>query len=355
MDDALPDGYNFEDGQDVAQSAADAQALGTELDADGIAAEACAVIRAATEASSSTSKRKRKRRGEGETLDVPCNDLQLLEETTDLVRSMHASSSAGIALTDAEIDEEALLMLIRKKNESRAATARAQEDELDAVVHAAAARSAGAQSKYKCFENDAAFLEELTADPETESEIQSDASLGETGVPSENVATARAARALRKTVAKWEAAVTLTMQSFVDREQRMQRGPGHNDEVSLLVTIPAESRLSLDQASAEGQDDVDSFEIVCVKWSDPSKRQGRIVRIDKQYRIVYAAPHLFGAAIPSLAFGLSQHEDLVHATGAQSRKYKGGMRDALPDLVQRFLLLARMVCAYANEASWLVA
>ncbi|CAE7562245.1 unnamed protein product [Symbiodinium sp. CCMP2592] len=354
-DGAIPDGYTFGDGEDIAESKSHADALEQELDVAATAAEACETIRQAAPSASDGTK-KRKRHVPEETKQIRCDDLQLLDDAAELVRSMHTSSSSGIALTQEEIEEEALLMLIRKQNEkSAASSARGQDDELDVLVHASTARrsTASGRRKSRCFEDDEAFLQQLLPEPATESDAGSEASAADSGVVSAGLADARESRANRKAVETWEASVSSTLQSFADRDQRLARGAGHNDEVSLLVTIPKDTRPAPAVAfteSGEGEDDdCEAFEVICVKWTDPSRRLGRTVRLDAKNRVVYAPPHLFGAAVPVHEFPLGRHEDLVHASGAQSRKYKGGMRDELPPEVQRLLLLTRMICSYANE------
>ena len=135
--------------------------------------------------------------------------------------------------------------------------------------------------------------------------------------------TAPTAAPVPAAVRRWEMSVVATLNSLIDRSSRCARGIGYNDEVSLLVSLPPDLRP---WNASPGDDEQGALELVCVKWTDVAKREGRQVRIDPQNRVVFAPSHMFGTAVPSQTFPLDSFADLLHASGAQSRRYKNQFR-----------------------------
>ena len=292
------------------------------------------------------------------------------------VRVAHASSN--IALTAAELEEEALLLLIREQLESRSkskATSRVKEKQPFASVGASSRRpgassaQAQARSKYKCFQDDGLFLQSLLQE---DAEGKDDAGPPEcddddhaasvnarelasqpSGDAAEQVRSKQhkpAVPALKvpRSIKVWRRNICSSLASILDRFHRCQKGIGYNEEVSLLVTLPRELQAEDCDTLVNGEDD-QSLELVCVVWTDVQKREGRPTRIDSMNRVVWAPSHLFGKQVPSQHYPLTKYADILHASGAQSRKVKSTLRDSLPEAVTRFMALVRLICSYANH------
>ena len=360
--DLLGSGYGF--GEDVAESVAVSAALDTELGTSVVETSNTKLIQQAVS-----------RQGNDAAETGPCNDIGLIEEAMELVKAMHANSN--IVLTDAELEEEAVLLVIRqaqdKKNEqkeksetrragkrkrgatvaSQAGQGTAEVDETEQLLARRASDKNQPANIYKCLENDAVFLgqilgEEADSDPEADAEDKTAAN-DAAGPAANDCKISRAKHSLPKSFLSWEKSLVSTLDSWLDRARRCALGIGHQDEVSFLVSVPVEWRpLGMRDARDEAEGD-SALELICVRWTDVRKREGRQARVDSQNRVVYAPSHVFGTAVASQSFSRDMYSDVLHACGAQSRRYKGGLRDTLPPAVVRFLAFARLLCSYANR------
>ncbi|CAE7717143.1 unnamed protein product [Symbiodinium sp. CCMP2456] len=358
--DLLNSGYGF--AEDVENSNAEAAKMDEELGTELIEAEKAARIRKAV---SGKKKPGAQLSGTAPSTGLQCTDVSLLDEAVQLVENMHSHHS----LSRDELEEEAVLMLVRAAQAKPPASGQADEMQQLLVTTPERKRS---QQQYACFEDDQSFLQHILgsgdqdaedadaygSDPEEAgaSVAQPVAALAVTseGASSPVKVEAAAECQLKKTkraAALWAKSFSATLGSILDRSRRMQLGLGHNEEVSLLATRPCDmlaQAFSADGADTYGQDS--ALEIVCVKWTDPVRREGRTVRIDAKSRVVWAPAQLFGKAVPTQSFPMDEYTDLLHASGAQSRRYKGNCRDGFPEHVIRFVAFCRLICSYANQA-----
>ena len=362
--DLLNCGYGF--AEDVENSNAEAAKMDEELGTKLIEADKAARIRKAVcgkkkpDAQSSAT---------APSIGLQCTDVSLLDEAVQLVENMHSHH----ALSRDELEEEAVLMLVRAAQaKATKPPALGQADEMQQLLVTTPERKCN-QQQYACFDDDQSFLQRIlsSGDPDAEdagasgsepeeadaSMAQSVTVLAVTSEVSSNPVKVEAApeqRQLKKTqraATLWAKSFSATLASILDRSRRMQLGLGHNDEVSLLATRPRDmlaQAFSADGASTYGQDS--AIEIVCVKWTDPVRREGRTVRIDAKTRVVWAPAQLFGRPVPTQSFPMDEFTDLLHASGAQSRRYRGSCRDSFPEHVIRFVAFCRLICSYANQA-----
>ena len=352
----LNTGYGF--GEDVQNSTAEALDLDAELGASLIEAKTSSEIRAAMEGPKSSQQTR-------------CDDLGLIEEAVSLVRQTHAD--AGNVLTPDEIEEEAVLLIIRQLEKEKTSKTRASAQAASASASASSStaprqpppadeasdmlqrsRAPRHRQKYKCFENDDTFLLEVLPQAEQQNDSDSEEMVAEAPPDAAHHGRERSKTRAAKAADRWTAAMVATLHSILDRHRRCQKGAGFQDEVSLLVTTPNDATGTLSQAlgaDTNTDDSSDSLEVVCVRWTDPSMRMGRCTRIDSRNRVVWSPPFLFGREVPAQHFAHSRFSDLLHASGAQSRKFKSSCRDAFPEIVQRFLAFSRLAISYANHVS----
>ena len=356
----LLSGYEF--GNEVEESVQDAAGLDEELGTHHVQAGNARAIQKVVS--------KGRSKGSGDQPPagpVDVKDVGLLDDAVALVRSMHGMSS----LTDAELEEEALLMVIRQIDENKKANQRKNKaagsnmpDEVQLLIEPDRSGTRAEQSnRYKCFQSDGQFLQEILAEgadahvdedldaSETLEAPDAGASLEGDGAGSAST-TMPSARRPPKVFVVWLKAATATLNCLDDRFERCGRGAGFQEEISVLASLPQDLRRP-HPASAATADDASTcaLEIVCVKWT--KKRQGRPVRIDAGNRLVWAPTKLFGSEVQTEAFPTEYYDDLLHASGAQSRRYKGNLRDAFPEAVARFLAFSRLICSLANHEPWL--
>ena len=362
--DLLNAGYGF--AEDVDNSNAEAAKMDEELGTELIEAEKTARIRKAV---CGKKKPGMQSSGTAPSTDLQCTDVSLLDEAVQLVQNMHSHH----VLSRDELEEEAVLMLVRAAQAKPPASG--QADEVQQLLVTTPERKRN-QQQYACFEDDQSFLQNIlgSGDPDAEDAgaSGSDPEEADAGMPQPvpvlavtsegasssvkvEAATGRQIKKTQRTATLWAKSFSATLASILDRSRRMQLGLGHNEEVSLLATRPRDmlaQAFSADGANTDGQDA--ALEILCVKWTDPVKREGRTVRIDAKNRVVWAPAQLFGKAVPTQSFSLDEYTDLLHASGAQSRRYRGNCRDAFPEHVVRFVAFCRLICSYANQAPWSV-
>ena len=346
-------GYAFTD--DVQDSGESAFQLDEELGTQQVTTAHVQQIKSAVKNAASRRQSKASGgRGQQAATSTPFyNDIGLVAETAAVIRETHAGrEAAALSLTDVELEQEALLMIIRDRlsNPGEAAGTGASGSD----VQAAASRRATKVDEYKCFEDDGRFLASLLAMSDEEDEQEaSNASAAPAAVA------AGVSDRLPAILPAWEHAICLSLKSIQDRYRRCNLGAGYNNEVSLLVSLPPAARTmqvqmqaSQDASSVQNAEPSSGFEVVCVIWTDARQRHARTTRIDTQQRVVYSPSHVFGKPQKSLCFPVHEFYDLLHASGAQSRKFKGALRDPLPNDVTRFLMIARLVCSYANNVTW---
>ena len=284
---------------------------------------------------------------------------KIIDQVVNHLRETHGES---VVLTHEELEEEAVLLLIRKLNQGAS---------YDEVVDDLACKIVAEQSE---FEPDP----KSSRNPPSSSQSSQ---VGQTGIPAgakvvradeqalirpfvfedSDVGTSAASSAasgeldstddgdeinrgdaedrLPRFVGKWHAAFRSTAEALLYRADRNQLPLGHDDEVSLLLTL-------------HGTDACDGFQLVFVKWVDAAKRTGRSVRIDRNFRVVYSPPVLFGKPVPEQSFPPNVYDCLINACAASSRKQKGTsgiLRQQLPSQVIRFARFVGLHCAWTRR------
>ncbi len=145
----------------------------------------------------------------------------------------------------------------------------------------------------------------------------------------------------QKSFQQWKESVLATLQSLTDAHSRNHGHIGANDEVSFLVAKPS------------NREDASGRVVFLVRWTNPSEREGRRVRLDPQNRIVWSPAVLFGKTVASTCYDPAEYDCLVSACGAKSIRGKDHLRDKLPDTMVRFLQFLKLLVAFANQETLL--
>ena len=299
--------------------------------------------------------------------------VDVLDEAVAKVQEIYGKSN--IVLTPDELEEEALLLVIREINAGKTGAESGEPQTKKAAKTAVSesiwqggrkqkgktgpATTTAAKKDYQCLQDDEMFLQRLLADQwkdcgDDEDDNEEATAKAGVSVPAEAASSSSSFTAPRA-YEQWKKATTNTLESLVDRLRRCRLGIAHNDEVSFLVSLPVEFQQGgiYDEAD-ERADGNSSFELICIRWTDARNRLGRSCRLDSQDRVVWAPGTMFGAAVKSEHWPANKFSDLIHATGAQSRKYKGSLRDGFNETVKRFLAFTRLLMRYANsDDSWM--
>lgn len=160
-------GYAFD--EDVVDSEKTGRAFDEELGSDVIASRDCATIKLATTTPASSASA----RGSGV-------NLSLLDHVASDIKEQNGAKESAIALTEAELEEEALLTVIRMRMQgalssgSMPSCSEADEPMLAAVQRAAKDARSTKSGGYKCFESDNRFLEELLQDEDSDQQSESE-------------------------------------------------------------------------------------------------------------------------------------------------------------------------------------
>ena len=291
-----------------------------------------------------------------------------LEAAADYVRNLHGDS----VLTESELEEEALLLLVRNfeietdttvKNILDDDDRRSKKNYLLDVVGDMAALGSDSSDSDSDSDGDGLEFEIPTSDKlitvstgatmaggGDDAEDQrfgsgsvasgSGAIAGSSGsstvVPKQQVSMKE--QKLQKLLAKlreryqtYEASILDFLSSVADIKKRNQKPVGENGEISFLHRF------------VDGQ-----HELFAVSWANADLRQGRPTRIDSKQRVVYTPTAVFGQTIPVEDY--SACDVLVTAAGASNRRYAGNLRDELPGSVVRFLLSCKMIVRLLNKA-----
>ncbi|CAE7824385.1 unnamed protein product [Symbiodinium sp. CCMP2456] len=303
---------------------------------------------------------------------VDAVQADVLDEAVAKVQEIYGKSN--IVLTPDELEEEALLLVIRELNAGKTGAESSEAQPKKAAKTAVAdslwqggrkqkgkkgpATAKAAKKDHQCLEDDEMFLQRLLADQWKDDDDNEDqheeGKMARAGVLAD-AASSSSSFAPPRAYEQWKKATTKTLESLVDRLSRCRLGIAHNDEVSFLVSLPAELQQgSILEEADEHAGGGNSLELVCVRWTDAGNRLGRSCRLDSQDRVVWAPATMFGVAVISEHWPANRFSDLIHATGAQSRKYRGSLRDGFPEPVKRFLAFARLLMRYANgDDSWM--
>ena len=323
-----------------------------------------------------------------------CADIDVLEQAVELVRRSHAKAEF---MTQSELEEEAILLLIsevgrqqeKAKKDPPSKTTKQQTQKVpggekasgstgavsnpkasadDNEVLAILKRSEEDKQKHdsevkrKCFEDHQVLIQALVADAEKQERAEEDgeespfaffhAPFADSSRPSRPP---KPHSSFEAALALWQGAAIKTLDAFVDCQARATLPLGHNNEIAVLMSLPPDARRldhSHTKDAGSGSDAFDYFDCICVHWVDVNAREGRIVRLDANNRVIYSPPNLFGKKVPSIQFPSEKFCDLIPAAGAQNRRQKGtagALRDSLPDPVIRLLAFMNLFCRFANK------
>ena len=257
-----------------------------------------------------------------------------------------------VGLTGADLEEEALLILIRREHE---AVSRGGGD----------GRRTDMSGSLSC-QNTAVLLQqfqqqlELVLDSSTDDNDKDDdadsddhdthdvktgngngdnsAVAGATGASSGSKKRRIQSNVVIRVIKLWLEHVAKTLHAVVDSHERATSRDISNDgEISIVITKPSVSN----QTKA-----IESF---FVRWHNPEEFEGRVVRVDEQNRVVWSPSTLFGKPIPTQIFGPTGYDILVSAAGAKCLKQKGSGRDIFPPTIVRFVHLINMLAISWNE------
>ncbi|CAE7458813.1 unnamed protein product [Symbiodinium sp. CCMP2592] len=216
---------------------------------------------------------------------------KIIDQVVNHLRETHGES---VVLTHEELEEEAVLLLIRQFNQGAsydeviddlARKFVAEQSESEAVPGSIRNPQANSQASQASRSGNppgrVAFVFD-DSDVCTSAASASSVASGELGSTDEGEANGGTAQdRLPRFVAKWHAEFRRTAEALAYRADRNELPLGHNDEVSLLLSL-------------QSREECDGFQLFFVKWVDAATRTGRSVRIDKNFRVVYSPPVLFG-------------------------------------------------------------
>ena len=295
------------------------------------------------------------------------NMLRALEHAKELVKANNndrGGSAVKVALTGAELEEEALLLLVRTRQEVASQSQSMPPPKLqpnrDNILAPGKAKAPARPARETKFERS-----------QTDWDSVADCLGREAGVAQDDMESASdedpiavapgmsAVKSIAKTVGvgasgsswegqaesarrQWSAAVSQTWAAIKDARTRCLEDIGFNDELSLLARKPR-------GVPAGGGKPEQPGELLFVKWVDVTERVGRLVRVDSDNRVVYCPASMFGRPVPTHVFMHDEYDYLVHAVGASSRKHKRWLRDELPSAVVRFRAFAQVLMTYANQ------
>ena len=250
-------------------------------------------------------------------------------------------------MTEPEVEEEALLLLVRNYQQG---SDNLGDKQVANILQSTSSSSKGARvildvapdlESLKQAEN------EEDEDSESGDEGQdvaaaargSDALLREASASTDSAAALAAppltlSPNLARGLSSWQESAQQALASIRDWHERSSHEVGYNDEISFLYVRNESAKLA-------------AHELFAVLWVDAAKLHGRRVRIDGQNRVVYAPAILFGKKVQPEQF--QADNVLITHAGACSRRYAGTLRDTLPPLVVRFLRVAKLMMPYLNK------
>ena len=312
--------------------------------------------------------------GKDKQASAQSNMLRALEHAKELVKANNndrGGSAVKVALTGAELEEEALLLLVRTRQEVASQSQsmpppklQPGRDNILATGKAKAPERPARETKFERSQTDWDSVADCLGREAGVAQDDMESASDEDPIAVGAVApgTSAAVRSIANTVGvgasgssregqaesarrQWSAAMAQTWEAIKDARTRCLEDIGFNDELSLLARKPR-------GVPAGGGKPEQPGELLFVKWVDVTETVGRLVRIDSDNRVVYCPASMFGRIVPTHVFMHDEHDYLVHAVGASSRKYKrqhGWLRDELPSAVVRFRAFAQVLMTYANQ------
>ena len=263
-----------------------------------------------------------------------------------------ACSSDRVGLTEDEVEEEAFLFLVREPTGLTQPDVSKEREGVQSDVSKTLLESLEQFEAATSSESEAAGDDDSDSDANANplSQPSKRAKKSVTGETGETQRRKQLVR-LEKLTKLWVDNCSKTLLAILDASSRCQVPLGQADELSLVAHVPRPPLLR-NTGFPSDYDEVDCssvIELLFVKWVNPSEQEGRTVRVVDS-RVVYAPAMMFGKPVPTKLFTAPDHQVLINCVGAASRRQKGHLRDALPDLVQRFFLFAGMSATYANKA-----
>ena len=266
-----------------------------------------------------------------------------------------ACSSDRVGLTEDEVEEEAFLFLVRDPTGlTQPAVAKEREgvqsDVSKTLLESLEQFEAATSSESEAAGDDDSDSD-ANANPLSQPSKRAKKSVDTTEKTGETKRRKQQLVRLEKLTKLWVNNCSKTLQAILDAASRCQLPLGQGDELSLVARVPRPTLFSKVGFPSD-YDEVDCssvIELLFVKWVNPIEQEGRTVRVVDS-RVVYAPAMMFGKPVPTNLFTGPDHQVLINCVGACSRRQKGTLRDALPDLVQRFFLFAGMSATYANKA-----
>ena len=319
----LEAGYGF--GGDEDESLEQASKLMDELDDSDIASRTSSAIAA----------------GVGTDLAAGQSTGQIrraLERAKDVLRASNSNGSdVNVALTGEELEEEALLLLVKSQQQVSSQGATSSSVATPKSRETAFVRNqTDWTSVAACLEQEAGADDDLQSDDASSNDAGS-APAAQQGLAASSLVGGGETPAQAPAAAvRWVASMQVAVEALLNAGKGSL---GQNDELAMMVRRPA-------GIGKPG-------ELLFVKWVDVADRIGRLVRIDKQNRVVYCPAVMFGKAVPTQVFAADGYDCLVKAVGAASRKFRGAagcLRDELPPAVLRMRTMTQVLLTYVNKA-----
>ena len=290
---------------------------------------------------------------------VNSKELGKLQKAKDAVFGDLGEASVG--LTGAQLEEEALLILIREKNKetggasdevnvsnrghgcnissSIQSTANLlAEFELDSSE--SSSDETGDMSQHVGHGGAYAMMDSTVPVSTQHSELE-DVSTVEgqsTGTVSIELDKTKKRKlqtnVVNKVLKLWVEHTTRTLAGIRDAQQRSRATCISTDgEVSIVVSKPGGSAV----------------ECFFVRWTNSDEMEGRTVRVDQRNRVVWSPSTLFGKPIPTRVLDPVAFDILVTASGAKCLKMRDERRDSLPDAMIRFVQFTRVLAMMFNK------
>ena len=302
--------------------------------------------------------------------------LTALQQVKDDMFGAQGETSVG--LTGADLEEEALLVLVRRHNQNNAThdAGSGKRGKQDKGVHETSSKSISTSTANLLAEFEQFELESSSDDSEADNSDKpdeennnnskfniSDANSGlhgspgeaedvggNTKTPAENSGNPEKMKKRKiqvnivlKLMKLWASNVTNTVVAVMDAHTRnTTQGISSDGEVSIVLSKPA-------NVAGPGSSESSAVEPLFVRWHNPDEFEGRVVRIDQHHRVVWSPSTLFGKPIPTRVFDSSSFDILVTAVGAKCVKISGSGRDILPPTMVRFIQFVNMVGISWNE------
>ena len=208
------------------------------------------------------------------------SELARSQQVVDAVVAELASKQSGsVVMTREELEEEAVLMLVRNFNQEGGAFDR---DIVETVE--------GAESKHGVTSGGGGGAIFSASESEGESSL-SDEPLGEVTheAPDDDskVIVQPSLTHLPKFLLQWKQNYSDTVSALLDYHQRLSLPLGHQDEISLLMSRPS-NQDTADRDDCDDDDHPKTHQLLFVRWQDTNARTGRPVRIDNDHQVVWA-------------------------------------------------------------------